>query len=253
MFPSFASLDDLKSNPSHHVLDFDEKSQKTSVSPVIAPLLPEHLDNAFETVESAFKNDPLLLYIKAGQEWSPFRTVIYRCLWKFRRRRELRKKLAYTVNAGDAVITATATKSGSSKPSPIDRAFRSLELALLQVFVLHSEQTKRAKELDSKSAKVVKDELGDKIQSMFYVDLLATNPEHQGHGYATALLKAVLLAADLRGCATYLLSSNIANVPFYESFGFVRTADVLLGDDNPKWEHPPLAVALMVRQAKSRI
>ncbi|KAL5507887.1 hypothetical protein ACEPAH_5505 [Sanghuangporus vaninii] len=154
MFPSFASLDDVKSSPSLHVLDFDKK---TNVSPVIAPLLPEHLDNVFETAESAFKNGPLLLYIKAVH--------LSRAL--------VLLKLAGSVNA-----LKTAAKNGSSKPSLIDRALRSLELALLQGLVLHSEQIKRAKELDSKSAKVVKNELGDKTQSMFYVDLLAANPEH---------------------------------------------------------------------------
>ena len=34
---------------------------------------------------------------------------------------------------------------------------------------------------------------------------------------------------------------------FYESFGFVRTADVVLGEDNPKWENPPVVVPLVGR------
>ena len=81
MFLPFASLDDLSSSLILHVVEFGGKA---TFVPVVSPLLSgatfsslgdafslmhlwpsEHLDNAFETQEAAFEEDPLRLYIRA--------------------------------------------------------------------------------------------------------------------------------------------------------------------------------------------
>ena len=39
--------------------------------------------------------------------------------------------------------------------------------------------------------KLISEVLGDRIKDMIFVDLLATQPESQGHGYGGALLDTI--------------------------------------------------------------
>lgn len=101
---------------------------------------------------------------------------------------------------------------------------------------------------------------------MVYVETLATHPDYQGRGYATALLETVLFSAskdypvsfppttkvnvlqsqaDIHGHSVYLHTSNPANIGFYGLFGFEDVGGVLLGSDNPSWKGPPIRFALV--------
>jgi GNAT superfamily N-acetyltransferase len=53
-----------------------------------------------------------------------------------------------------------------------------------------------------------------------YLSLLATHPDHRGHGVGQALLAADLTAWDRQGVPTYLESTNPANDHRYERAGF---------------------------------
>jgi GNAT superfamily N-acetyltransferase len=83
----------------------------------------------------------------------------------------------------------------------------------------------------------VSDELGDGAETYFevfeqfeamhphaephyYLSLLATDPDHRGHGYGMRLLAHDLALLDAEGVPAYLESSNIANNPRYERLGF---------------------------------
>ncbi len=54
----------------------------------------------------------------------------------------------------------------------------------------------------------------------FYLSLLGTDPAHYGHGYGLGLLAENLRIVDAQGMPAYLESSNPANVPLYERYGF---------------------------------
>lgn len=41
------------------------------------------------------------------------------------------------------------------------------------------------------------------------------------------------------------MSSNIKNTAFYNSVGFNTVAEIVLGDTNPEWEHPPVIICLV--------
>jgi GNAT superfamily N-acetyltransferase len=53
-----------------------------------------------------------------------------------------------------------------------------------------------------------------------YLSLLATHPDHAGHGYGQKLLAACLEQSDAAGVPTFLESSNMANNRRYERAGY---------------------------------
>lgn len=56
----------------------------------------------------------------------------------------------------------------------------------------------------------------------WYLSLLATHPDHRGHGYGMDLLRHNLEQFDAAGVPAYLESSNSANDRRYEALGFRR-------------------------------
>jgi GNAT superfamily N-acetyltransferase len=54
----------------------------------------------------------------------------------------------------------------------------------------------------------------------WYLFTLGTEPERQGHGVGSALLRAMLTQIDEAGEPAYLESSKERNVPLYARFGF---------------------------------
>lgn len=129
----------------------------------------------------------------------------------------------------------------------------------------------RGAEWGAKFKKTVEEVLGDRKESMWYLAEVATHPDHQGHGYGSALIRqfteqvcvvksikklSVVLErtfqADAHGCASWLMSSNVNNTGFYNSLGFVTEADILMGDDDPDWDTKPVVIKLVrpVRDTK---
>jgi ribosomal protein S18 acetylase RimI-like enzyme len=58
-----------------------------------------------------------------------------------------------------------------------------------------------------------------------YLSLLATHPDHRGHGIAQALVREVLADLDARGIPTYLESTNPGNDHRYERLGFTKVGE----------------------------
>jgi ribosomal protein S18 acetylase RimI-like enzyme len=54
----------------------------------------------------------------------------------------------------------------------------------------------------------------------YYLELLGTDPAHQGKGLGSALMMPMIEQADVEGVGMYLESSKESNVPFYARFGF---------------------------------
>lgn len=63
----------------------------------------------------------------------------------------------------------------------------------------------------------------------WYLALLGTDPDHQGHGLGSAVLRPVLDLCDEDGTPAYLESSKEHNVPFYERHGFEVTGQIHMG------------------------
>jgi ribosomal protein S18 acetylase RimI-like enzyme len=59
----------------------------------------------------------------------------------------------------------------------------------------------------------------------WYLQMLGTDPEWQGHGAGSSILVPVLDRCDQEGERIYLESSKERNIPFYERHGFVVTEE----------------------------
>lgn len=63
----------------------------------------------------------------------------------------------------------------------------------------------------------------------WYLPLIGTDPALQGKGFGADLMAHAIWRCDERGETAYLESSNPANVPFYERFGFKVMGEIQQG------------------------
>jgi GNAT superfamily N-acetyltransferase len=70
----------------------------------------------------------------------------------------------------------------------------------------------------------------------WYLQTLAVDPEYQGKGYASRLLKPMLARADREGMPCFLETQEEKNVALYEHFGFkVMEEGIIPGSDIKFW------------------
>jgi ribosomal protein S18 acetylase RimI-like enzyme len=67
--------------------------------------------------------------------------------------------------------------------------------------------------LDKKHREIISD-------THWYLQLLGVDPEYQGQGFASRLLRGMLTRIDEEGLPCYLETELAKNVPIYEHFGF---------------------------------
>lgn len=75
----------------------------------------------------------------------------------------------------------------------------------------------------------------------WYLQMLGTEPEWQGHGGGSAVMAPVLERCDREGERIYLESSKERNIPFYERHGFVVAGEVRVPRGPvvwPMWRDP---------------
>jgi GNAT superfamily N-acetyltransferase len=76
----------------------------------------------------------------------------------------------------------------------------------------------------------------------WYLATLGTDPDMQGKGVGSALMRPVLNNCDAQGLPAYLESSKERNVPFYARHGFEVVKEVTLPGGGPKiwtmWRPP---------------
>jgi ribosomal protein S18 acetylase RimI-like enzyme len=71
------------------------------------------------------------------------------------------------------------------------------------------------------------------VEPHWYLPLIGVDPAHQGKGYGSALLAHALQECDRQHVAAYLESSNPANIPLYERYGFKRLGVIQEGSSPP--------------------
>ncbi len=64
----------------------------------------------------------------------------------------------------------------------------------------------------------------------WYLAMIGVDPNRQGRGYGSAILKESVKRCDQDGVIAYLESSNPKNVPLYERYGFEVMGHVAPGD-----------------------
>lgn len=65
-------------------------------------------------------------------------------------------------------------------------------------------------------------------QPYWYLDVVIVNPEHQGKGFASLLIKPILQEAEKNHQAVYLETQNKNNIQIYERYGFLLIKEVKL-------------------------
>ncbi|KJA13013.1 hypothetical protein HYPSUDRAFT_50041, partial [Hypholoma sublateritium FD-334 SS-4] len=206
-----------------------------------------HLWKAVKTLESAFKFDPFVLYMNAGNKapraQSRAQDFIYLTFLKTR-------EVVLTVEAGTALVVVHPEIGRPQKL--IDRVIEYLSRIVFSGPYPTAEQKKRADEQARKLKVVVEETIGNRLPTMMYVDILATDSHSQGRGYGGVLLEAINDLADSCSRALFLQSSNILNEAFYNSHGFQTVGTYYLGDDNPEWTGNPIPIQLMVREPNKK-
>ncbi|KAI0265854.1 hypothetical protein BC834DRAFT_155727 [Gloeopeniophorella convolvens] len=228
--------------------------------PVVVHAKFRHLRKVMLTNKRAFVHDPMMDYLYSTDDArGSFRsallkrvhaTITFFALW-----RAVRQKLLFTIEEapGSAFVNLVLPIDPSAPlqtHDAIDRAIlRVLQLLLrLTDTLLTPQQMARRAEISSKAEKARESVLpGDEHLKYFYIGGIATDPESQGHGYGTALMRAMNAIADEEGKPSYLDSSNVINTGFYNSVGYKTAAEYVLGDDNPDWKKQGIVVRVMIR------
>jgi GNAT superfamily N-acetyltransferase len=69
----------------------------------------------------------------------------------------------------------------------------------------------------------------------WYLQVIGTDPAHQGKGYASLIMRQQLAVADAQAMPCYLESSKDSNIPIYKSFGFEVTGEIKIPDGPTLW------------------
>lgn len=121
-----------------------------------------------------------------------------------------------------------------------------------------------AKRVDECVSKQRANHPGDEesLTKMYHLDLLATDPAHQGEGMGAALVQhltsivsrrprlalflaqAVCMQADAEGRATFLTSTDDSNTAFYEACGFDSWGTCEVGKDEG-WDGGPILIRVV--------
>jgi len=88
--------------------------------------------------------------------------------------------------------------------------------------------------------------LGERENNCYYLVYLGSKRSARGKGYARKLIQHMTAKADIENCPTYLESSALGNLPYYEKYGFEHTVDIQL-ERGPK----PVKLHIMLREPQT--
>lgn len=215
---------------------------------IVTPLEHTQSLRAARTFTLAFADDPLLRYLtnnqtaersyRAGE--GAFMTAIIN-LWILR-------KLTLTVDGGKSILIASLNKETSTpqgfKDSFVDWLTTTLFTAAGSVGSRESKT--RQKEVNDKIHAAVREAFGERLDTMMYLDAVATEPESQGTGYGTVLMKFLADLSSLTHQPIWLHTSNPDSIRFYQSRGFRSVTRVVVGDQDPNWHDIPVTINIMI-------
>lgn len=125
--------------------------------------------------------------------------------------------------------------------------------------------SQRNEEYEKKLQNAIHQAIGDRVKDMIKVMVLANESQSQGQHYdgilldsVTSLVRRVIVIekksldepmnqADVMGQTTLVQSSDLHKTEFYKAHGFKDVADVVLGDQNPRWHSAPVIIKIVSR------
>lgn len=212
--------------------------------PTVQPMRYTDIPRAVRAMTAASTHDPMHLYLDDAPDagMSHLRQILRRVKMGTRLAIEIYSGRSFTVERGAATV--------QMRPPGSDGRTRKILLAMWARLPMRKsvEQNRRGEELNKKVEDAIEEAFGNRIEHMYAVESLATDPKMQGRGYGTALVATVTDKADAQWLDTWLISSNVANTGFYEHCGFQTVSTFTLGDGNPTWTKPPVVVTIMIRE-----
>ncbi|VDC04264.1 unnamed protein product [Peniophora sp. CBMAI 1063] len=225
------------------------KKHLSKSAPRVRPLTWSKIGRAAKTQELAFAKNPMVLYL---QEYAPPENpIMSRIMLYLHFIRQIDSGVALMVGNGDAVLLGIEPPSTSPPPSMLSKSILRFQQWYNKRLYspanprFPAEGRRRVLEYQKVVEKEESEALGDAKDGMWYVNLLATRPDKQGKGYASALMHHFGTLAD--ETPIWLHSSDYANTGFYESLGYRVRAEAMLGVDNESWKHEPVHMTLMVK------
>ncbi len=90
-------------------------------------------------------------------------------------------------------------------------------------------------EMEAKMPAVAQMEQWHPDEPHWYLPIIGVDPTRQGKGHGSALLEHALRRVDEDGLPAYLESSNAANIPLYERFGFEVMGEIVGSETAKLW------------------
>jgi len=186
-------------------------------APSLQRAAPHHAGPLGEMLARAFHDDPVQrwLFPRAGDQarYSPrmFRASVR--LWA---------RFGWVATTTDLSGAAVWVPPGPPRPSRL----AGLRMALDAVRALRSRTLLAGRGF----ARI---ERHHPREPHWYLMALGTEPERQGTGVGSALLRPVLERCDREGIVAWLESSKWSNVPFYQRRGFELVSELVLPEDGP--------------------
>ncbi|MFZ3475628.1 GNAT family N-acetyltransferase [Streptomyces sp. 4.24] len=183
----------------------------------------------------AFADDPVMAWMFPGEEDRERRIARYFGLAQ--RQQRPRAGGVRVAATGDGRLLAAALWSGPGRWKT--SAVRDLAALPSYVRIFGPRGLSRAGEVQNAMHAV------HPQAPHWYLPSVGTDPQAQGTGVGSALLRQQLVDCDRLGQAAYLESSKAGNVPFYEGLGFRVTGELRLPDGGPvlwpMWREPGAA------------
>ncbi|TFK71807.1 hypothetical protein BDN72DRAFT_957825 [Pluteus cervinus] len=217
---------------------------------VVTPLQHAQALRAARTFTLAFGNDPLMRYLTSNRSVKElfqhgeeaFMTVIMN-LWILRR-------ITLTVESGRGILVATPDRATAKAHNYANTVVDWLTTTLFHAVgaLGTADERQRRQEVHTKIHDAATTAFGNRLEDMYFLDVLAVEPESKGLGYDDALLSTFASIAKLTHKAIWLHTSNPAHHRFYETHGFRRVARLVIGDQNPNWHEPPVITYILSLQ-----
>ncbi|CCM00286.1 uncharacterized protein FIBRA_02316 [Fibroporia radiculosa] len=222
--------------------------------PELRPLAYADLPRAVHLLTKANEDDPSRHYIDDTPDACAKASEYANWIGLFiRSAREVTKHEAWTIGGGDSVVyysppSDTLSRRRKRLYAILDWLVNASGKSLTRIFRT-SQQRARRTELGTKMIAAISGGIGNRVDQLFSIDLLATAVDKQGRGYASRLVNQVTAMADAQFRGTWLIT-NQYTVGFYERLGFVTVKEFALGDD-PTWTKGPVILCVMLREPQS--
>jgi GNAT superfamily N-acetyltransferase len=186
----------------------------------------DELDAMATSLSLAFHDDPVMSWLFGGADRSVARSVDY---FRIEGRRHLGHDCVYTMDGIPGAAYWDPPGRWKTPPTHILRHSPTL-LRIIGPRIVNALRGLGRME-----------KVHDDQPDHYYLAVLGTRPDQQGHGVGTGLLAPVLETCDRDGIGAYLESSKETNIPYYRRHGFEVVTEVVFPNGPtvwPMWRDP---------------